>query len=762
MELVSTTIAEQRPLKHSGEPFPTVLRPMDPQNATAASLVSWCQRNHGKLRNQAMCSGAVLLRGFNVSGSEDFAAVTRALGCEDYDYIGGAAPRTELVPGVVFTANEAPPNSIIPFHHELAQAPNPPQYILFHCERPATTGGATPIIPSAEVASFFERTFPEFARKIETLGVRYVRVMPQITDTSSAQGRSWKETYNATTKEEAEAAMRSQGTSFEWLPNGDCRTITVALPALRMDSRTGRKIFFNSVVAAFTGWNDSRNVGEKAVLLGDGSSVDANALRAVAEFMHQHRVAFPWQAGDVLLIDNNLVMHSRDRFEGSRRVLAALRGPPLIITGIIQEMPPTVTALAAQAPLRICILGAGAMGKEHICNIRLLGENVAVVVAVVDPNELARAEAMQALGTDADRCEVYADDLDAISCDSVDALVICTPNYTHIDILRRCIGTNKHILCEKPLCTTVADCEEVERLLEERDVRLRAQGRNVGIFMTGMEYRWMPPIAQLIQEVESGKYGKVHHVSIREHRHPFLVKVNNWNRFNRYTGGMLVEKGCHFFDLMRLVVGSDPVSVYASGEHALNHKFEVYDEGSPDMIDHAFAVVQFANGARASLDICMFAEDEQAEYVTAVCELGKIEARSPESTVRVVQRRSVHWLGRKPPGPEERAVPEVHDVPVPSVLANAGQHEGATFFELRAFVEAAKGCQPVPVSAHDGTMAVAMGKAAQESIRLGEVVWLNGHENTTLLQQGGGVQRQSTRELSTASSVAARGSQSRL
>jgi len=131
MELVSTTIAEQRPLKHSGEPFPTVLRPMDPQNATAASLVSWCQRNHGKLRNQAMCSGAVLLRGFNVSGSEDFAAVTRALGCEDYDYIGGAAPRTELVPGVVFTANEAPPDSIIPFHHELAQAPNPPQYIFF-------------------------------------------------------------------------------------------------------------------------------------------------------------------------------------------------------------------------------------------------------------------------------------------------------------------------------------------------------------------------------------------------------------------------------------------------------------------------------------------------------------------------------------------------------------------------------------------------------------------------------------------------------
>jgi len=203
--------------------------------------------------------------------------------------------------------------------------------------------------------------------------------------------------------------------------------------------------------------------------------------------------------------------------------------------------------------------------------------------------------------------------------------------------------------------------------------------------------------------------------------------------------------------------------VYASGEHALNHKFEVYDnEGSPDMLDHALAVVQFANGARASLDICMFAEDEQTQHVTVVCDLGKIEARSPESTVRIVQRRNAQWLGRNPPRPEERAVPEVRDVPVPSVLATAGHHDGATFFELRAFVEAAKGCQPAPVSAHDGTMAVAMGKAAQESIRLGEVVWWHGHEKITSVQQGAGAQRKSTRELSAASSVVSRSSQSRL
>merc|ERR1712050_300351 len=94
----------------------------------------------------------------------------------------------------------------------------------------------------------------------------------------------------------------------------------------------------------------------------------------------------------------------------------------------------------------------------------------------------------------------------------------------------------------------------------------------------------------------------------------------NWNRFNRYTGGTLVEKACHFFDLMRRIVRSEPVSVYASGGQAVNHKDEVYGESNPDILDHAFATVNFANGAKAMLDLNMFAEDEQTETVTAVCE----------------------------------------------------------------------------------------------------------------------------------------------
>ena len=60
----------------------------------------------------------------------------------------------------------------------------------------------------------------------------------------------------------------------------------------------------------------------------------------------------------------------------------------------------------------------------------------------------------------------------------------------------------------------------------------------------------MDPTSRLIEEVESGACGAVKMIAIREHRFPFLEKVDNWNRFSKNTGGTLVEKCCHFFDVM--------------------------------------------------------------------------------------------------------------------------------------------------------------------------------------------------------------------
>lgn len=107
---------------------------------------------------------------------DDFASFMSNLDLESYPYVGGAAPRRIIpvnVPGgeeMVYTANEAPPDTLIPFHHELAQTQNPPQYIFFYCEQPSETGGETALIDSTQVYRFANDNFPEFMAKLQKYG----------------------------------------------------------------------------------------------------------------------------------------------------------------------------------------------------------------------------------------------------------------------------------------------------------------------------------------------------------------------------------------------------------------------------------------------------------------------------------------------------------------------------------------------------------------------------------------------------------------
>ena len=128
--------------------------------------------------------------------------------------------------------------------------------------------------------------------------------------------------YNAGSK--AEDKMREIGTSWRWLADGNLYTETATVPAIRTDQRSGMKTFFNSMVAAYTGWIDSRNDPKKSVRCGDGSPVNGQALLATAQAMEEECVNIPWQKGDVLLIDNQLVLHARRSFSGPRRILASI------------------------------------------------------------------------------------------------------------------------------------------------------------------------------------------------------------------------------------------------------------------------------------------------------------------------------------------------------------------------------------------------------------------------------------------------------
>jgi len=323
MSIKISNIEEQKQV--NGLDFPLVITPSDDQTATDPQAFGrWVNSNKDQLQALLIKHGAVLFRDFAAPTPQTFEDVLDNTDFKNMPYVGGAAPRSQVTSSRIVTANESPASEKIPFHHEMAQVPNPPGYIFFYCDIAADEGGATSILHSAEIYNKFAANNPQFAEKIEHQGVRYIRVMPEVTDTESAIGRSWKDTFQVQTREQAEAQMAEAGMSWQWLEDGSVRTETSTLPAIRFDQETQEKVFFNSIVAVYTGWNDPRNSGESSVISADGDFMDKDAISQIVEDMENLSVKFKWHQGDVLWINNYTVLHSRQPFKGDRRILASI------------------------------------------------------------------------------------------------------------------------------------------------------------------------------------------------------------------------------------------------------------------------------------------------------------------------------------------------------------------------------------------------------------------------------------------------------
>lgn len=162
-----------------------------------------------------------MFKDFDIRSGEEWASVIYQSGIKETEYIGGAAVRNLIVGNdnrmynpQILTTNESPPSEPIPFHHELAQTPNPPSHICFYCSINDAEGGSTPLIRSDMVYNFLKEKYPEFVEKIEKEGCKYSKVAPEVDDPSSALGRSWRSMFNVQTKEEAEAAMTKEGNTW--------------------------------------------------------------------------------------------------------------------------------------------------------------------------------------------------------------------------------------------------------------------------------------------------------------------------------------------------------------------------------------------------------------------------------------------------------------------------------------------------------------------------------------------------------------------
>jgi predicted dehydrogenase len=235
----------------------------------------------------------------------------------------------------------------------------------------------------------------------------------------------------------------------------------------------------------------------------------------------------------------------------------------------------------------------------------------------------------------------------------------------------------------------------------------------------------MPPVAEAIRLAHAGEIGRIHQVAIREHREPFYPKVGQWNRFQARTGGTLVEKCCHYFNLMELVLGEHPVRVFASGGQRVNHLDERVDGKVPDLLDSAYVVLEYPGGARACLDLCMFAENSlDNEHVVIVGDEGKLESLLPSGVLRFGRRED--WGRREvwgqPSGTARGvSVRQVRDTNIKYL----GQHFGASYVEHQRFARAVREGLPAEIGLEEGLRAVAVGLAAHRSIDEGRVVALS-------------------------------------
>jgi len=340
--------------------------------------------------------------------------------------------------------------------------------------------------------------------------------------------------------------------------------------------------------------------------------------------------------------------------------------------------------------IRYGIIGTGMMGCEHIRNIMEIDD--ARVVAISDPDEKSRGWGILCGGEDPD-LGVYEDHREMLERAPIDAVVVASPNHTHAQVMADIFATDKHVLLEKPMCTTIEDCRDV----------VEGAASHSGVVWVGMEYRFMAPAARFLREIAEGRVGELKMLSIREHRHPFLPKVGDWNRFNRNTGGTLVEKCCHFFDLMNLAIGAMPVRVYGSGGQDVNHLEELYGGEVPDILDNAYVIVDYQNGCRAHLDLCMFAESSRNEQeLAATGSGGKLECFIPEGTIRIGTRKFKDF--------------EEIEVGADERVRYQGFHHGASYLEHLDFLDAIRAGRPPVVTASDGLLAVAVGVAAHRSI----------------------------------------------
>jgi alpha-ketoglutarate-dependent taurine dioxygenase len=305
------------------QPLPLVIKPaMD-----GVDLMAWAENEREYIQEQLRTHGGILFRGFNINSTDDFESFIRAVSGDPLEYKERSSPRSQ-VSGNIYTSTDYPADQSIFLHNENSYQHSWPLQLFFCCLIPAEQGGETPI---ADVRKVYQKIDPEIRERFAKKKVMYVR------NFSDRFGLPWQTVFQTSDKALVEEYCKKVGLQPEWKDNNGLRTRAIR-QAVAKHPKTGELTWFNH--ATFFHVSTLAPAIRDAMLAefkdedlpnnsyyGDGTPIEPEVLDRLREIYHEETISFPWQKGDILMLDNMAVAHARAPFVGQRKVVVGMAEP---------------------------------------------------------------------------------------------------------------------------------------------------------------------------------------------------------------------------------------------------------------------------------------------------------------------------------------------------------------------------------------------------------------------------------------------------
>ncbi len=207
--------------------------------------------------------------------------------------------------------------------------------------------------------------------------------------------------------------------------------------------------------------------------------------------------------------------------------------------------------------------------------------------------------------------------------DELSAVLVTTPNWTHKEIVIKAFEAGNNVFCEKPLATTLKDCDE-----------MIAAGEKAGkLLQVGLVYRYSNFFRKMKEIIARGDIGDLQMMWCKEFRVPFSAP---WKFKQTPSGGAIVEKNCHHFDIFNWMIEAKAVRVSAFGGQNVIKKGKEFESlvisgermviEDSEIVDNAWIIAEYENGARVSLGLCFFSPYGNDLEIGAIGNHGKLES----------------------------------------------------------------------------------------------------------------------------------------